>query len=116
LVEYSKNNKIKALVTSNNKSNSLIGEIDNTNKNYLINLTEPDTKKAKKVNKNKASIFKKYKTLDYNKDSNNKKTKSIEDSNNKENSNSNKGSQTSIKTPIIIKKYIVSSSSYYIKY
>jgi TRAP-type uncharacterized transport system substrate-binding protein len=70
LVKYSKNNKIEALITSNNKSNSLIGEINNTNKNYLINLTKPDTKK---VNKNKASIFKKYKTLNYSKNSNNNK-------------------------------------------
>ena len=44
------------LVTSNNKSNSLISGIDNTNKNFLINLIEPNTKKVKK---NKASLFKK---------------------------------------------------------
>jgi hypothetical protein len=48
LIEYSKNNKIEALITSNNKSNSLIGEINSTNKGFLINLTKPNTKKIKK--------------------------------------------------------------------
>jgi hypothetical protein len=113
LVEYSKNNKIEALVTSNNKANSLIGRINSTNKDYLINLIKPDTKK---VNKSKASIFKKYKVLDYSKNSNNEKTKNRENSSNKGDSNPNKGSQTSIKMPIITKKYIIPSSSYYIKY
>jgi TRAP-type uncharacterized transport system substrate-binding protein len=107
LIKYSKNNKIEALVTSNNKSNSLIDRIDNTNKGFLINLTEPNTKKVKK---SKASIFKKYKILVNSKNSNNKKTKD------KGNSNYNKGSQTSIKIPVITRKYIVLSSSYYIKY
>jgi hypothetical protein len=45
LIEYSKDNKIEVLITSNNKSNSLIGGIDSTNKNFLINLIEPNTKK-----------------------------------------------------------------------
>jgi hypothetical protein len=78
LVEYSKNNKIKALVTSNNKSNSLIGGIDSTNKGFLINLTEPNIKKIKK---SKTSISKKYKILVNSKNSNNKKIKDKGDSN-----------------------------------
>jgi hypothetical protein len=89
LAKYSKNNKTEALVTSNNKPNSLIGKIDNTNKGFLINLTKPATKK---VNKSKASISKKYKVLDNSKNSNNKKTKNRENSSNKENSNYSKGS------------------------
>jgi hypothetical protein len=113
LIESSKNNKIEILVTSNNKPNSLIGRIDNTNKGFLINLTEPNIKKVKK---NKASLSKKYKILDNNKDSNNKKTKNKKTSSNKEDSNYNKGSQTSIKIPIITRKHIVPSTSYYIKY
>jgi hypothetical protein len=88
LIEYSKNNKTEALVTSNNKSNSLINKIDSTNKGFLINLTEPNTKKIKK---NKASIFKKYKVLVNNKNSNNKKTKNKKNSSNKGNSNYSKG-------------------------
>jgi hypothetical protein len=80
LVEYSKNNKIKALITSNNKSNNLISKINSTNKGFFINLIEPNTKKVKK---NKASIFKKYKILDNNKNSNNKKTKNKKTSSNK---------------------------------
>src|ERR1700683_4449831 len=107
LAEYSKNNKIEALVTSNNKSNSLIGGIDSTNKGFFINLTKPN---AKKVKKSKASISKKYKALVNSKDSDNKKTKDKGDF------NYNKGSQTSIKTPIITRRYTVPSSSYYIKY
>jgi hypothetical protein len=78
LAEYSKNNKIETLVTSNNKSNSLIGKIDSTNKGFLINLTKLNTKKVKK---SKASISKKYKVLVNSKDSNNKETKDKEDSN-----------------------------------
>ena len=89
LVKSSKNNKIKVLVTSNNKPNSLIGKIDNTNKGFLINLIEPNTKKIKK---NKTSLSKKHKILDNNKNSNNKKTKNKETSSNKEDSNYNKGS------------------------
>ena len=89
LIEYSKNNKIEALVTSNNKSNSLIGGIDSTNKGFFINLTKPNTKKVKK---NKASISKKYKILVNSKDSNNKKTKDEKNSSNKKDSNYNKGS------------------------
>jgi hypothetical protein len=107
LVEYSKNNKIEALVTSNNKSNSLIDGMNGTNKGFLIDLTEPSTKKVKK---SKASISKKYKVLVNSKDSDNKETE------NKGDSNYNKGSQTSIKTPVITRRYIVPSSSYYIKY
>jgi hypothetical protein len=80
LVEYSKNNKIEALITSNNKSNSLIGRINSTNKGFLINLIEPNTKKVKK---NKASISKKYKALDNSKNSDNKKTKNKKTSSNK---------------------------------
>jgi hypothetical protein len=89
LVELSENNKIEALVTSNNKSNSLIGKINNTNKGFLINLIEPNTKKIKK---NKASISKKYKALDNSKNSNNKKTKNKKTSSNKRDSNYIKGS------------------------
>jgi hypothetical protein len=88
LVESSKDNKIKVLVTSNNKPNSLIGRIDSTNKGSLINLTEPN---AKKVKKNKASLSKKYKILDNSEDSDNKKTKDKKTSSNKEDSNYNKG-------------------------
>src|SRR6202030_384833 len=87
LAESSKNNKIEVLVTSNNKPNSLIGRIDSTNKGFLINLTEPNTKKVKK---SKASLSKKHKVLDNSKDSNNKKTKNKKTSNNKEDSNYNK--------------------------
>jgi hypothetical protein len=89
LVKSSKNNKIEVLVTSNNKPNSLIGGINSTNKGFLINLTEPNTKKVKK---SKASLFKKYKALDNSKNSNNEKTKNKKTSSNKENSNYNKGS------------------------
>jgi hypothetical protein len=95
------------LVTSNNKSNSPIGGIDSTNKGFLINLTEPNTKKVKK---SKASISKKYKVLVDNKNSDNKETE------NKRDSNYNKGSQTSIKIPVITRRYTVPNSSYYIKY
>ena len=66
-----------------------MGEIDSTNKGFLINFTEPNTKKVKK---SKASLFKKHKTLDNNKDSNNKKTKNKKTSSNKEDFNYNKGS------------------------
>jgi hypothetical protein len=107
LVEYSKNNKIEALVTSNNKSDSPIDRIDSTNKGFFINLTKPNTKKVKK---SKASISKKYKISVNSKNSDNKETE------NKRDSNYSKGSQTSIKIPIITRKYIVLSSSYYIKY
>jgi hypothetical protein len=89
LVKLSKNNKIEALVTSNNKSNSLIGRIDSTNKGFLINLIELNTKKVKK---SKASISKKYKVLDNSKNSNNKKTKNKKTSSNKRDSNYIKGS------------------------
>jgi hypothetical protein len=89
LVEYFKNNKTEALVTSNNKSNSLIDGIDGTNKGFLINLTKPNTKKVKK---SKASIFKKYKALVNSKNSDNKETKDKKDSGNKEDSNYSKGS------------------------
>jgi hypothetical protein len=78
LVEYSKNNKIEALITSNNKSDSLIGRIDNTNKGFFINLTKPSTKKVKK---SKASISKKYKISVNSKDSDNKETEDKRDSN-----------------------------------
>jgi hypothetical protein len=81
--------------------------MDSTNKGFLINLTEPNTKKVKK---NKASISKKYKASVNSKDSDNKKTK------NKGDSDYSKGGQTSIKTPIMIRRHIVPSSSYYIKY
>ena len=66
------------MVTSNNKPNSLIGGMNSTNKGFLINLTEPNTKKVKK---NKASIFKKYKVLINNKNSDNKEIKDKRDSN-----------------------------------
>jgi hypothetical protein len=87
LVESSKNNKIEILVTSNNKPNSLIGRIDSTNKGFLINLMEPNTKKVKK---SKASLFKKRKALDNSENSNNKKTKDKKISSNKEDSDYNK--------------------------
>jgi hypothetical protein len=89
LAESSKDNKIKVLVTSNNKPNSLIGRIDSTNKGFLINLIEPNTKKVKK---SKASLSKKHKVLDNGKNSNNKKTKDKKTSSNKEDSNYNKSS------------------------
>jgi hypothetical protein len=95
------------LVTSNNKSNSPIGGIDSTNKGFLINLTEPSTKKIKK---SKASISKKYKVSVDSKDSDNKETEDKGDS------DYSKGSQTSIKIPVITRRYTVPSSSYYIKY
>ena len=113
LVKGSKNNKIEVLVTSNNKPNSLIGGIDSTNKGFLINLTKPNTKRVKK---SKASLSKKHKALDNSENSNNKKTKDKETSSNKEDSNYNKGSQTSIKTPIITRRRAVPSTSYYIKH
>jgi hypothetical protein len=113
LIERSKNNKIEVLITSNNKSNSLIGRMNSTNKGFLINFIELNTKKIKK---NKASLSKKYKILDNNKDSNNKKTKNKKTSSNKKDSNYNKSSQTSIKIPIITRRYIILSTSYYIKY
>jgi hypothetical protein len=81
--------------------------INGTNKGFLINLTEPNTKKVKK---SKASISKKYKALVNSKDSDNKETKDKGDS------NYSKGSQTSIKIPIITRRYIVPSSNYYIKH
>jgi hypothetical protein len=89
LVKSSKNNEIEILVISNNKPNSLIGEINNTNKGFLINLIEPNIKKVKK---SKASLSKKYKVSDNSKNSNNKKTKDEKTSSNKEDSNYNKGS------------------------
>jgi hypothetical protein len=89
LIKSSKDNEIKVLVTSNNKPNSLIGRINSTNKGFLINLTEPNTKKIKK---NKTSLSKKHKVLDNSKNSNNKKTKDKKTSSNKEDSNYNKGS------------------------
>jgi hypothetical protein len=113
LAKYSKNNKIEILVTSNNKSNSLMSRMNSTNKGFFINLIEPNTKKVKK---NKASLSKKYKILDNNKNSDNKKTKNEKTSSNKGDSNYNKGSKTSIKIPIITRRYIVPSSNYYIKY
>jgi hypothetical protein len=112
LAESFKDNKIKVLVTSNNKPNNLIGRIDSTNKGFLINLTEPNTKKVKK---SKASLFKKRKVLDNSKDSDNKKTEDKKTSSNKGDSDY-KDSQTSIKIPIITRRYIVPSTSYYIKY
>jgi hypothetical protein len=95
------------LVTSNNKSNSLIGRMDSTNKGFFTNFTEPNTKKVKK---SKASISKKYKISVNSKNSDNKETE------NKGDSDYSKGSQTSIKIPVITRRYIVLSNSYYIKY
>jgi hypothetical protein len=89
LAESSEDNEIEVLVTSNNKPNNLIGGINNTNEGFLINLTEPNTKKVKK---SKASLSKKYKALDNSKDSDNKKTKDKKTSSNKEDSDYNKGS------------------------
>jgi hypothetical protein len=63
--------------------------MDSTNKGFLINLIELNTKKVKK---SKASIFKKYKVLDNSKNSNNKKTKDKKTSSNKWDSNYNKSS------------------------
>jgi hypothetical protein len=107
LIEYSKNNKTEALITSNNKSDSLIGGINSTNKGFLINLIKPSTKKVKK---SKASISKKYKVLVNSKNSDNKETEDKRDS------NYSKSGQTSIKIPVITRRYTVPSSSYYIKY
>jgi hypothetical protein len=107
LAEYSKNNKTEALVASNNKSDSPIGGMDSTNKGFLINLTEPSTKKVKK---NKASISKKHKASVDSKDSDNEETEDKGDSDH------GKGSQTSIKTPVITRRYTVPSSGYYTKY
>ena len=81
--------------------------MDSINKSFLINLTKPNTKKVKN---SKASISKKYKVLVNSKDSDNKETK------NKGDSNYSKGSQTSIKIPVITRRYIIPNSSYYIKY
>ena len=81
--------------------------MDGTNKGFFINLTEPN---AKKVKKSKASISKKHKALVNSEDSDDKETEDKGDS------NYSKGSQTSIKTPIITRRYTVPSSSYYIKY
>jgi hypothetical protein len=113
LAESSKDNKIEVLVTSNNKPNSLIGGIDSANKGFLINITEPNTKKIKK---SKASLSKKHKALDNSENSNNEKTKDKKISSNKEDSDYNKGSQTSIKMPVITRKRAVLSTSYYVKY
>jgi hypothetical protein len=107
LVEYSKNNKIEALVISNNKSDSPISGIDSTNKGFLINFIKLSTKKVKK---SKASISKKYKALVNSKDSDNEETEDKGDS------DYSKGSQTSIKISVITRRYTVPSSSYYIKY
>jgi hypothetical protein len=63
--------------------------MNGTNKGFLINLTEPNTKKIKK---SKASLSKKRKILDNSEDSDNKKTKNKKTSSNKENSNYNKNS------------------------
>jgi hypothetical protein len=112
LAESSKDNEIEVLVTSNNKPNSLIGGIDSTNEGFLINLIEPNTKKVKK---SKASLSKKYKVSDNSEDSDNEKTKDEKTSSNKEDSNYNKDSQTSIKMPVITRRHIVLSTSYYIK-
>src|ERR1700693_245100 len=87
LTEYSENNKIEALITSNNKSNSLMGRMDGTNEGFLINLTEPNTKKVKK---SKASMSKKYKASVNSEDSDNEETEDKGDF------DYSKGSQTSI--------------------
>jgi hypothetical protein len=63
--------------------------MNSINKGFLINLIKPNTKKVKK---NKASIFKKYKVLVNSKDSNNKETKNKKDSSNKGDSNYSKDS------------------------
>jgi hypothetical protein len=109
LAESSKDDETEVLVTSNNKPNSPIGEIDGANEGFLINLTEPNTKKVKK---SKASSSKKRKASDNSEDSNNEKTKDEKTSSNKEDSNHNKGGQTSIKTPIITRRHAVPSTSY----
>jgi hypothetical protein len=112
LAESSKNNKTEVLVTSNNKPNSPIGGIDNTNKGFLINLTEPN---AKKIKKSKASSSKKHKASDNGENSDNEKTKDKKTSSNKEDSNHNKGSQTSIKIPITTRRRAIPSTSYHAK-
>jgi hypothetical protein len=106
LVEYSENNETEALIASNNKSDSPMGGIDGTDKGFLINLTEPSTKKVKK---SKASISKKYKASVDSKDSDNEETEDEGDS------DYSKGGQTSIKTPVTTRRHTVPSSSYYIK-
>jgi hypothetical protein len=107
LVECSENNKTEALVTSNNKSDSPIGGMDSTDKGFLIDLTEPSTKKVKK---SKASISKKCKASVDSKDSDNKETEDEGDSDH------SKGGQTSIKTPVTTRRHTVPSSSHCIKH
>jgi hypothetical protein len=63
--------------------------MNSTNKGFLINLIKPNTKKVKK---NKASIFKKYKALINSKNSNNKETKDKKNSGNKRDFNYSKSS------------------------
>jgi hypothetical protein len=95
------------LAISNNKPNSLIYEINSTNKKYeYFNSINSG---IKKINKSKGNIFKKYKVLENSKKSNNSK------SNNKEKSNNNKIGQTSNKISIITKKYKILNSGYYRK-
>jgi hypothetical protein len=109
LAESSEDNEIEVLITSNNKPNSPIGGMNGANEGFLINLTEPN---AKKVKKSKASSSKKHKASDNSEDSDNEKTKDKKTSSNKEDSDYNKDSQTSIKTPIITRRYAVPSTSY----
>jgi hypothetical protein len=103
LAERSENNEIEALVASNNKSDSLIGEIDSANEGFLINLTEPN---AKKVKKSKASTSKKRKASVNSEDSDDEETKDKGDSDH------SKGGQTSIKTPVTTRRHIMPSSSH----
>jgi hypothetical protein len=109
LAESSKDDEIKVLVTSNNKPNSLIGGIDSANEGFLIDLTEPNTKKVKK---SKASSSKKRKASDNSEDSDDEKTKDEKTSSNEEDSDYNKGSQTSIKTPVTTRRRAVPSTSH----
>jgi hypothetical protein len=109
LAESSKNNETEVLVTSNNKPNSPISGIDDANEGFLINLTEPN---AKKVKKSKASSSKKHKASDDGENSDNEKTKDEKTSSNEEDSDHNKGGQTSIKTPITTRKRAVPSTSH----
>jgi hypothetical protein len=80
-----------------------MGGIDGANEGFFINLTEPN---AKKVKKSKASIFKKRKALVNSEDSDDEETKDKGDSDH------GKGGQTSIKTPIMTRRYMVPSSGY----
>jgi hypothetical protein len=106
LAERSENDETEALVASNNKSDSPMGGMDGANEGFLIDLTEPSTKKVKK---SKASMSKKRKASVDSEDSDDEETEDEGDSDH------GKGGQTSIKIPVTTRRHTVSSSSYYTK-